>query len=359
MDCCGKCLDYFCVGPRADRERFRPWKKKSRAVLEAEKQAKKEKRKGKGRKHRKTKAANSQNAVTHPPHHLDPQCDGIEAVSPTSPATDEADLQPLNLHLQAQVEQLRRQLDDSKREARAERDRVDENMEESPYNGHESGQPQGRQLPTGSSIAQPGHSSHAEPSRSDSYTGASTHQDGLSTSSNAPPDGHPSGSTQFNLGSLQAEEHAKNAKRENAFNHVTNNANQSPNTVHAQDFHSSDSQKDDVTTASVASPAADEVNVQRAILQLQEQFEQLRRRLDDPKREAEEKEGLKKHAEQLEYDGRESHRSRYPIPVHSPFKLASRRPLMTLLTVVPAPRNITWTHCRLRSEGMKRGREPP
>ncbi|KAF8834965.1 WD40 repeat-like protein [Paxillus ammoniavirescens] len=52
MDCCGKCLDYFCVGPRADRERCRPWKKKSRAVLEAEKQAKKEKRKAKAEKRR-------------------------------------------------------------------------------------------------------------------------------------------------------------------------------------------------------------------------------------------------------------------------------------------------------------------
>ncbi|KIK93250.1 hypothetical protein PAXRUDRAFT_829161 [Paxillus rubicundulus Ve08.2h10] len=52
MDCCAKCLDYFCVGPRADRERFRPWKKKSRAVLEAEKQAKKEKERAKAEKRR-------------------------------------------------------------------------------------------------------------------------------------------------------------------------------------------------------------------------------------------------------------------------------------------------------------------
>ncbi|KIJ09184.1 hypothetical protein PAXINDRAFT_17718 [Paxillus involutus ATCC 200175] len=52
MDCCGKCLDYFCVGPRADRERFRPWKKKSRAVLEAEKQAKEEKKRAKAEKRR-------------------------------------------------------------------------------------------------------------------------------------------------------------------------------------------------------------------------------------------------------------------------------------------------------------------
>ncbi|KIK74198.1 hypothetical protein PAXRUDRAFT_176439, partial [Paxillus rubicundulus Ve08.2h10] len=38
-DCCTKCLDYFCVEPRAAQERLQPWKKKSRVVLEAEKQA--------------------------------------------------------------------------------------------------------------------------------------------------------------------------------------------------------------------------------------------------------------------------------------------------------------------------------
>ncbi|KIK78874.1 hypothetical protein PAXRUDRAFT_771505, partial [Paxillus rubicundulus Ve08.2h10] len=52
MDCCAKCLNYFCVGPRADRERFRPWKKKLRAVLEGEKQAKEEKQRAKAEKRR-------------------------------------------------------------------------------------------------------------------------------------------------------------------------------------------------------------------------------------------------------------------------------------------------------------------
>ncbi|KIK78280.1 hypothetical protein PAXRUDRAFT_834635 [Paxillus rubicundulus Ve08.2h10] len=52
MDYCAKCLDYFCVRPHADRERFRPWKKKSRAVLEAEKQAKEEKERAKAEKRR-------------------------------------------------------------------------------------------------------------------------------------------------------------------------------------------------------------------------------------------------------------------------------------------------------------------
>ncbi|KAF8833955.1 hypothetical protein BDN67DRAFT_650548 [Paxillus ammoniavirescens] len=298
MDCCGKCLDYFCVGPRADRETFRPWNKKSRAVLEAEKQAKKEKRKGKGkgRKHRKTKAANSQNAVTHPPHHLDPQRDGIEAVSPTSPATDEADLQRVNLHLQAQVEQLRRQLDDSKREARAERDRLDKDIEELPHRGQESGQPQNPGLPTGSSNANAGPSSHAEPSRSTSHDDPSTPPHGSSTSSNVPLEGGRSRSTQFDLASIHVEEQAMKDKRaEDALSRPTSKAAQSQ------------------------TPAADEPNLQRAFLELQGQVEELRRRFDDPKRKAEEKEGLENVYSRQESD--EPHPrmhtgTQYPITTH-------------------------------------------
>ncbi|KAF9222270.1 hypothetical protein BS17DRAFT_181731 [Gyrodon lividus] len=63
MDSCGQCLDYFCVGPRPNRERFRPWKKKSRAVLEAEEQARKEKKRAKARKHRKNNAPRTQKAA--------------------------------------------------------------------------------------------------------------------------------------------------------------------------------------------------------------------------------------------------------------------------------------------------------
>ncbi|KAF8834156.1 WD40 repeat-like protein [Paxillus ammoniavirescens] len=59
LDCGEKWVDYLCFGPRENRERFRPWKKKSREVIGAEKQAKKQKRKGKARGHRKTKAGNS------------------------------------------------------------------------------------------------------------------------------------------------------------------------------------------------------------------------------------------------------------------------------------------------------------
>ncbi|KIK77357.1 hypothetical protein PAXRUDRAFT_17558 [Paxillus rubicundulus Ve08.2h10] len=52
MDCCAKCLDYLCVGPGADREIFRPWKKKLCVVLEAKKQAKEDKERAKAEKRR-------------------------------------------------------------------------------------------------------------------------------------------------------------------------------------------------------------------------------------------------------------------------------------------------------------------
>jgi uncharacterized protein (DUF1778 family) len=113
------------------------------------------------------------------------------------------------------------------------------------------------------------------------------------------------------LASIHVEEQAMKEKRtEDALSRPTGEVTQSQSTVYASHHHGS--QRDDITMTSAASPAADAVDVQRAILQLQEQFEQLRRRLDDPKREAEEKEGLKKHAEQLEYNGRESLKSQRP-----------------------------------------------
>jgi hypothetical protein len=69
MDCCDKCVDYGCFGPRENRERFRPWKKKSRATMEAEKQAKEAKtakKRKRHRKHRTTKAADQPNVVDSP-----------------------------------------------------------------------------------------------------------------------------------------------------------------------------------------------------------------------------------------------------------------------------------------------------
>ncbi|KIK93125.1 hypothetical protein PAXRUDRAFT_531595 [Paxillus rubicundulus Ve08.2h10] len=65
MDYGEKCVDYFCFGPRENRERLRPWKKKSREVMEAEEQAKKGRRneKRKARRHRTPKVAGVQNAI--------------------------------------------------------------------------------------------------------------------------------------------------------------------------------------------------------------------------------------------------------------------------------------------------------
>ncbi|KAF8836006.1 WD40 repeat-like protein [Paxillus ammoniavirescens] len=332
MDCGEKCVDYLCFGPRENRERFRPWKKKSREVMEAEEQAKKAKGKGKGkqkvRRHRTPKVADPQNVV-HPLPHIGPQENGIKTLSLASPPADKADPQRLISQLEEQNKQLRRQLDDAVATMQNAGMRSDGlakkvgHLEHS--SSHESDKPQGLGV-------------LIEPSGSKSDAGLTPKF--ASTSPDIPPEGHPSSSTQSDLDSLQAEERAQNEKeRENRLNDPASNATQSQNIVHARDHHGPESQMD-VTTASAASPAADEMDVQRAILHLQEQFEQLRRRLDDPKREAEEKEGLKKDAEQLEYDGRESHKSQRP-QTHA------------------APRNITWTRCRLRSERMKRGREPP
>ncbi|KAF9233554.1 hypothetical protein BU15DRAFT_80004 [Melanogaster broomeanus] len=125
LDNCGKCLDYFCGhGPRANRETFRPWRKKSRALIEAEQRVKEERRRAKARRDRWTEP-------------------GRKAASPASPDADHptpelvgdsqvggADPRRLILQQQEQIEQLRRQRDDEaagrrKAEAQvAERDQV-------------------------------------------------------------------------------------------------------------------------------------------------------------------------------------------------------------------------------------------
>ncbi|KAF8835694.1 hypothetical protein BDN67DRAFT_1015309 [Paxillus ammoniavirescens] len=126
MDCGEQCIDYICFGPRENRERFRPWKKKSRAVIEAEEHAKKGKK--------KKEAPKTHDAV----HHLDPQWDHIRGASPASQHAVDATLErPGNhgrpdgfvpqavLQLEEQLEQLRRQLGASvaaNRKANAERD---------------------------------------------------------------------------------------------------------------------------------------------------------------------------------------------------------------------------------------------
>ncbi|KIK80815.1 hypothetical protein PAXRUDRAFT_114201, partial [Paxillus rubicundulus Ve08.2h10] len=53
LDCSEKCVDYFCFGPRQNRERFRPWKNKSREVMETEERSKNGKKRS-PRRHSKT-----------------------------------------------------------------------------------------------------------------------------------------------------------------------------------------------------------------------------------------------------------------------------------------------------------------
>ncbi|KAF8836610.1 hypothetical protein BDN67DRAFT_1014575, partial [Paxillus ammoniavirescens] len=317
MDCGEKWVDYLCFGPRENRERFRPWKRKSHEVIEAEKQAKNQKRKGKGkqkaRRHRTPKVTDPQN-VAHPLPHIDPPDNGIQTLSLAPPPADKADPQRLISQLEEQNKQLRRQLDDAVatiQNATVRSDGLGKTVGELEHsNSHESDKAQGLRVLIAVTNDESA-SLHTESSGSKSDAGLTPKF--ASTSSRIPPEGHPSSSTQSDSDSLEAEERAQNEKEmENRFNDPASNATQSQNIVHARDYHGPESQKDDVTTASAASPATDEVDVQRAILELQEQFEQLRPRLDDPKREAEEKEGLKKHAEQLEYDGRECHGSQRP-----------------------------------------------
>ncbi|KAF9234438.1 hypothetical protein BU15DRAFT_79046 [Melanogaster broomeanus] len=96
LDGCGKCLDYFCGGPRSDRERFRPWRKKSPAVIEAEQRLKEAKR-----------AANAPTKK--------------HGRTPQGPAS----LTRQRLRTSEQNEEIRRQLDQAvaaKRKAEAERD---------------------------------------------------------------------------------------------------------------------------------------------------------------------------------------------------------------------------------------------
>ncbi|KAF9222273.1 hypothetical protein BS17DRAFT_783459 [Gyrodon lividus] len=175
MDSCGQCLDYFCGGPRPNRKRFRPWKKKSRAVLEAEEQARKEKKRAKARKHRKNHAPRTQKAAR-PSHQHASQRDHITAASLAPPTANEVTpehpkesqqvttYQAVTSHSQGRFEQLRRQLDEAvaaRHKAEAERDALEKKVEELP---HEPRISQERQTRTGSSIGQAGpSSSHVEP----------------------------------------------------------------------------------------------------------------------------------------------------------------------------------------------------
>ncbi|KAF9222336.1 WD40 repeat-like protein [Gyrodon lividus] len=226
MDSCGQCLDYFCGGPRPNRERFRPWKKKSRAVLEAEEQARKEKKRAKPRKHqhRKNNAPRTQKAA-HPSNQHASQCDHITAVSPAPPIADEVTPERpgegqqvgmdhgVTFQLQEEIEQLRRQRDEAiaaRHEAEAEGNASEKMVEELQYESHIS---QERQTYTGLSIAEAGpFSSHVEPLVSTSNVGPPTSHADSSTPSNGAVEGRRSSLTQSNSDSIDAEERAKKEK---------------------------------------------------------------------------------------------------------------------------------------------------
>ncbi|KAF8839806.1 WD40 repeat-like protein [Paxillus ammoniavirescens] len=204
LDGCEKCIDYLCFGPRENRERFRPWKKKSRAVMEAEEEAKK----GKGRKtargHPTSKAAESQNSA-HPRRHHDRRHD-VKAGS--TPAPDDADPQHLVLQLQEQNMNLRRQLDDAvaaKEKAEAEMDGLQRNTEEFPYSGDASGQPPEAHLPAASPAG-----AGPSPSQAGS-SGFQSNADVLPPKADPPL--RPSSPMQSNLDSIEAVEQSKEEKR--------------------------------------------------------------------------------------------------------------------------------------------------
>ncbi|KAF8833099.1 hypothetical protein BDN67DRAFT_829034 [Paxillus ammoniavirescens] len=181
--------------------------------------------------------------------------DSIKTPS-ASPAADEADPQRVIFHLQEQNEQLRRQLDDAvaaMRKAELERD--------GPATG--TGPPSTQDGPSGGSRL------------------ITELQVDPSAFSNVPSQGHPSGSAQFISGLIEAEEHANEKMKENTPSDPTNKAAESQHSVHP--LHRREAPGDDATTASPASTAADVANLQRGLLQMQEQLDQLRRRFDDPK----------------------------------------------------------------------------
>ncbi|KAF9232502.1 hypothetical protein BU15DRAFT_81156 [Melanogaster broomeanus] len=113
LDGCGKCLDYFCGGPRPDRERFRPWKKKSTAVIQAEQRLQEAKRTANvpTKKHGRT-----QKGHTYP--------DEAPLEHPRDSPVDGAANRRGTFQHQTQNEQLRRQLHDAATAKRKAEERV-------------------------------------------------------------------------------------------------------------------------------------------------------------------------------------------------------------------------------------------
>ncbi|KIJ07170.1 hypothetical protein PAXINDRAFT_19631 [Paxillus involutus ATCC 200175] len=188
--------------------------------------------------------------------------DGIRKVS----TANEAGRQHGIFHLQEQVERRRRQLDDAvaaMRQAESERDG----------------------LAPGSPAAGPSSTQDGPSGGSKSITDS---QANPSAFSNIPPQGHPFSSAQSISNSIEGEEQGKEKGKENALSDQTNKAAESQHSVHPP--HHREPPGDDAT---MASPAVDEADFQRALLQVQEQLDHLRRRFDDPKRKvAAERDGL-------------------------------------------------------------------
>jgi hypothetical protein len=88
---------------------------------------------------------------------------------------------------------------------------------------------------------------------------------------------------QCNSNSLQAAERA-NEKRETTLSDLTSHTTHSPNPARPPDHH--DAHRDDIRAGSTAYTTADDRDLQRVNLQLQEQNEQLRRQFNDFKRQA-------------------------------------------------------------------------
>jgi hypothetical protein len=157
-------------------------------------------------------------------------------------------------------------------------------------------------------------------SRSD--TGPLTLQVGPSTSANDPPDGRPSSSVQCNSDSLQAAERANEKRRETILSGRTSHTTHPQNAVRARHHH--DAQSGNIRAGSTAYTTADDGDLHRVNLQLQEQNEQLRRQFDDFKRQADgERYMLEKELEELRSRGHESHKPQaHHLPPGTDYPLA-------------------------------------
>ncbi|KIJ07446.1 hypothetical protein PAXINDRAFT_19365 [Paxillus involutus ATCC 200175] len=230
--------------------------------------------------------------------------------SAASPAADELNLQRTVLQLQAQVEELRRRFDDQRRKAE------EKGGLENVYSGQEPDEPHPR-MHTGTQYPITTHCAQAVTNHADypllklgspsaeagpsSRSGPFTLQAGPSTTSRRPPDGHPSSSMQRNSDSLQAAERANEKRKETTLSDPTSHTTHPQNAVRAPHH---DAQRDNIRAGSTA----DDGDLQRINLQLQEQNEQLRRRLDDMERKEAERYMLDKELAELRSHGHESHK---------------------------------------------------